>query len=71
MLGAYDYRIRYRQGKLNANANALSHVTPSVAVQEVSQLAEFIHRMEYLSTTPLSCAQIKLWTDFDPTLSKV
>ena len=68
MLGAYDYHIRYKQGELNANADALSRLPLSGADQEVP---EIIHLMEHLTTTPLSCTQIKLWMDCDPTLSKV
>ena len=71
MLGAYDYRIRYRPGKANANADALSRLPLPVADCEVPQPAEVVHLMEHLSTTPLSSSQIKVWTDSDPTLSKV
>ena len=72
MLGAYDYRIRYRQGKSNCNADALLSGLPLPAAdQEVPQPAEVVHLMEHLSTTPLSSAQIRLWTDSDHTLSKV
>ena len=71
MLGAYDYRIRYRQGKSNCNADALSRLPLPTADQEVPQPAEVVHLMEHLSTTPLSSAQIRLWTDSDRTLSKV
>ena len=70
-LGAYDYRIRYRQGKSNANADALSRLPLPMADREVPQPAEVIHLMEHLSTTPLSSSQIKLWTDSDPTIAKV
>ena len=56
MLGAYDYCIRYRQGKSN---------TTSLADREVPQPAEI---MEHLSTTHLSAAQIKI---LPTTLSKV
>ena len=71
MLAAYDYRIRYRQGKANANADALSRLPlPSPNVQ-TPQPAELIHLMEHLSATPLSSAQIKAWTDSDPTLVRV
>ena len=73
MLGAYDYRIRYRQGKASANADALSRLPLPVAggVCEAPQPAEVVHLMEYLSTTPLCSSQIKVWTNSDPTLSKV
>ena len=71
VLGAYDYRIRYRQGKTNANADALSRLPLPVANCEAPQPAEVVHLMEHLSTTPLSSSQIKVWTNSDPTLSKV
>ena len=70
-LGAYDYRIHYRQGKSNVNADALSRLPLPMAALEVPQPAEVIHLMEHLSTTPLSSSQIKLWTDSDPTIAKV
>ena len=71
MLGAYDYRIRYRQGKANANTDALSRLPLPVADCKAPQPAEVVHLMEYLSTTPVSSSQIKVWTNSDPTLSKV
>ena len=71
ILGAYDYQIRYRQGKVNTNADALSRLPLPVANGEAPQPAEVVHLMEHLSTTPLSSSQIKVWTNSDPTLSKV
>ena len=71
MLGAYDYRIQYRQGKANANADALSRLPLPSADYQTPQPAELIHLMEHLETTPLSGAQIKTWTDRDPILARV
>ena len=71
LLAAYDYRIRYRQGKANANADALSRLPLPSPNLRTPQPAELIHLMEHLSTTPLTSAQIKAWTDSDPTLSQV
>ena len=71
LLSAYDYRIRYRQGKANANADALSRLPLPSPEMHTPQPAEVIHLMEHLSTTSLSSAQIKAWTDSDPTLSQV
>ena len=67
-MGAYNYTIRYKQGKTNANADALSRLP---LAREVPQPAEVVHLMECLDTTPLSSTQIKTWTDADLTLSKV
>ena len=70
-LGAYDYSIKYRQGKANVNADALSRLPLPSAVQGVPKPAEVVHLVEHLATTPVSSTQIKSWTDTDPTLSKV
>jgi hypothetical protein len=71
LLAAYDYRIQYRQGKANANADALSRLPLPSPNVHTPQPAELIHLIEHLSATPLSSAQIKAWTDSDPTLSLV
>ena len=71
LLSAYDYTIRYKQGKLNANADALSRLPLPSAIDHTPIPAEIVHLMEHLSTTPLSSSQIQRWTDQDPTLSKV
>ena len=70
-LGAYDYHIRFRQGKANANADALSRLPLQLPDQPTPRPAEVVHLMEHLATTPLSSTQIRTWTDEDPTLSKV
>ena len=71
MLGAYDYHILYRQGSANANADALSRLPFSSDIREVPQPAEVVHLMQHLASTPLTSAQIKMWTDQDSILSKV
>ena len=32
---------------------------------------ELVHLVEHLDSTPLSCALFRIWTDHDPTLSRV
>ena len=71
LLSAYDYTIHYKQGKTNANADALSRLPLPLEVTETPIPAEVIHLMEHLDATPLSCSQIRRWTDQDLTLSKV
>ena len=71
LLSAYDYTIHYKQGKTNANADALSRLPVPSEVTETPIPAEVIHLMEHLDATPLSCSQIRRWTDQDLTLSKV
>ena len=71
LLSAYDYTIHYKQGKTNANADALSRLPLPSEVTETPIPAEVIHLMEHLDATPLSCSQVRRWTDQDLTLSKV
>ena len=71
MLGTYDYHILYRQGSANTNADALSRLPLSSDIREVPQTAEVVHLMEHLASTPLTSAQINMWTDQDSILSKV
>ena len=71
LLSAYDYTIHYKQGKTNANADAFSRLPLHSEVTETPIPAEVIHLMEHLDATPLSCSQIRWWTDQDLTLSKV
>ena len=71
-LGGYDYSIQYREGKNMANADALSRLPLMTSTQqEVPQPPELVHLVEFLDSTPLSCTQIRVWTDHDPTLSRV
>ena len=64
-------QFRYKQGKTNANADALSRLPLPSDMRETPIPAEVIHLMEHLDATPLSSSQIRQWTDQDLTLSKV
>ena len=68
LLSAYGYSIRYKQGKTNANADALSRFPlPSEACKTPMPAG---HPMECLDATHLSSSHIRWWTDQDLTLSK-
>ena len=54
-----------------ANADALSRLPLRTTHSEVPQPPELVHLVEYLDSTPLSCTQIRTWTDHDPILSRV
>ena len=54
-----------------ANADALSRLPLETLQVEVPRPPELVHLVEHLDSTPLSCTQIRIWTDRDPTLSRV
>ncbi|XP_035806354.2 uncharacterized protein K02A2.6-like [Amphiprion ocellaris] len=70
-LSAYQYRILYKAGSENANADAFSRLplpdTPSLC----SLPPETVFLLERLSTSLVTAKQIKMWTDRDPVLSQV
>ena len=70
-LGAYDYTIQHREGKHHANADALSRLPIPIPDQGTLRPADVVHLMEHLDSSAVTSAQIKNWTDRDPTLSKV
>jgi len=54
-----------------ANADALSRLPPPVSHPEVPRPPEVVHLINYLDSTPLSSAQIRVRTDNDPILHVV
>ena len=70
MLSAYDYKLLYRQGVLNGNADALSRLPLPVQDAEVSQQIMGVHMMELVSS-PVTEEEVSRETISDPVLSIV
>ena len=70
-LGTYNYDICYKPGKEQVGADLLSRLPLPEAPKEVPIPADTILLMEYLQDSPTTAAQITLWTDRDPLLSRV
>lgn len=68
-LGAYDYSIEHKSGKLHLNADSLSRLPVGEAMPEKRE--ENIFLMQQLETAPINADQIRGWTAKDPVLSKV
>ena len=70
-LSAYTYTIKYKSGKQQGNADALSRFPLTDVPTSVPTPAETITVLEHLSTILLTTAKIKLQTERDAVLSKV
>ena len=71
LLGGYDYRIEYRAGAEQANADALSRLPCHSQPSSVPIPPETVHLMEHLASTPVTASQIRVYTNRDSLLSKV
>ena len=71
LLSAYSYELRYRPGKQQANADALSRLPLPDHPQIIPKPAETVLLMNELSHSPTSATDIRTWTSKDPTLSQV
>ena len=70
MLSAYDYKLEYRQGILNGNADALSRLPLECEDDEESQQVLGVHMME-LCHAPVTEEEVRAATAEDEVLSKV
>ena len=71
LLAGYDYRLEYVPGSKIPHCDALSRLPLPCRSAEPPCPAEVINLLEFLNSTPVTAAQIRLWTARDPILSKV
>ena len=70
-LSAYSYTIRFKPGKDNSNADALSRLPLPTSLETIPVPGDILLSLQTLATTPVNAVQIKNWTARDPLLSKV
>ena len=68
LLGGYDYRIEYKTGAKQANADALTRLPCHSQPSSVPTPPEMVH---LIISTPVTASQIRVHTNRDPLLSKV
>ena len=70
-LATYEYKITYKAGTTNANADALSRLPLFNMPESVPVPGETILLLEHLDHTPINSQHIREWTRCNPVLSKV
>lgn len=70
-LSAYDYKIKFKAGSENANADLLSRLPLPETPTRVPEPGETVLLMEVLDSTLVTATRIKSWTEKDPILSQV
>ena len=70
-LSAYQYRIVYKAGSENGNADAFSRLPLPETPSQTVLPPETVFLMDRLSESPVTAKQIRLWTARDPVLSQV
>ena len=70
-LAVYEYKISYKPGVANGNADTLSRLPAAPAPEEVPQPGETVLLMEHLEGTTVTSQEIREWTKRDPTLTEV
>ena len=68
---AYEYKLIYRTGEQNGNADALSCLFLPVVPETTPIPGDIIHLLETINTSPVIATNVKLWTSRDPVLSQV
>ena len=69
-LSGYNYKLVYRPGEENGNADCLSRLPYENPPKEIPVPGEIKRVVEQIDAT-LSVKMIKMWTKTDPVLSKV
>ena len=70
-LAAYDYRIKFKRGQDNANADLLSRLPLPETPVSIPTPGETVLLMEALDSSVVTASHIKAWTARDPVLAKV
>ncbi|KAK7095401.1 hypothetical protein V1264_006813 [Littorina saxatilis] len=70
-LVAYEYTMKFKEGKRHSNADGLSRLPREVTVSVKPEQGETILLMEQIETMPVTAKQISQWTSRDPVLSRV
>ena len=74
MLSSYQYKLRYRPGTTNANADALSRLPLTVKQEVTEDLSESVLSLHILEMTParaITTVQLRQFTDRDGQLAIV
>ena len=70
-LSAYNYRIKFKAGKENSNADLLSRLPLPETPTQVPDPGETVLLMEALNSSVVTAAQVKAGTVRDPVLAQV
>lgn len=70
-LAAYEYKLVYRPGKENGNADGLSRLPLPDKPETTPIPGEIIPLLETINSSPVNATKLKHWTARDPILSRV
>ena len=70
-LSAYNYKLVYKPGAKNGNADALSRLPLKDSVNHTPKPADYVFVMNHMESTPVTPDYIREWTSRDPVLSQV
>ncbi|XP_072144423.1 uncharacterized protein [Dermacentor andersoni] len=71
LLGAYQYKIEYKPGSDNLNADALSRLPLETTEDTSEELHQYVHSLQQLDDTPLSSQAMRQLTEKDQVLGIV